>query len=154
MRLTIWPGEAVVRLLPWYLRRQAWRMARELRGVYLTANGSLGPNPSGAQCVNVCNEFWRRVGASQHHGNATDWLSTPGRGQRWLPMSTSLRLRAGDCVVFASGPLSPEGHVDIVLEGSRRPYLGLDQNWPTGAPVELREHFQEQAAGVIRIRHL
>lgn len=129
-------------------------MAQELRGVYLTANGSLGPNPAGAQCVNVCNEYWRRVGATQHHGNAGDWLNLRSRSQKWLPMSTGLRLRSGDCVVFAAGPLTPDGHVDIVLDGARTPYLGLDQNWPTGSPIELREHYQEMAAGAIRVRHL
>lgn len=132
--------------------RRVWSFARMTVGELVTANGSLGENPSGAQCVNICNLWWAHNGASQLYGNASDWVGVRTASLEWLPMRHSRRLRAGDVAVFHPSSSAPDGHVDVVLDGSRIPYLGLDQNWPLGAAVSFVEHDRELLAGLIRYR--
>lgn len=141
-------------LLRRYMRRTAWRMYRDLAGRALLVNGGLGANPAGAQCVNVPNELWRRVGAPQLYGNASNFLRQWGYGVEWFDMSSRLRLRAGDVVVWSAGSAPPDGHVDVVLDGSREPWLGLDQNFPLGSVVHPQSHIRDGVAGVLRVVHL
>jgi hypothetical protein len=138
-------------LLRRHLRRTAWGLWRDVGGLFITANGSLGENPSGAQCVNVPNFLWDRLGIPQLFGNAADWVGSRSYHTKWLVMGEGLRLFAGDVVVWSSDGAPPDGHVDVVLDGSRVPFLGMDQNYPLGSPVHLQSHIKNGAAGVIRV---
>lgn len=110
------------------------------------------PDPAGAQCTHVPNEYWRRVGAGQLFGDAASWVAQTPAGCVNLPLVDGLTLMAGDVVVFRPEAVGADGHVDVVLDGSRRPWLGMDQNWPLGAPVSKVWHARESASRVIRVR--
>lgn len=134
------------------LRRWVWAFRGEHRGTFLTVNGRLGDNPAGAQCVNVPNGLYRSLGVPSIVGNAADWVGFSDSYREWLDTSSGLRLLVGDVAVFRPDIVGVNGHVDIVLDGSRRPYEGLDQNWPLGAPVVEVFHHEAALAGVVRLR--
>jgi hypothetical protein len=136
------------------MKRSAWALSRTLDGLSVTANGSLGTNPNGPQCVNVPNALWELVGAEERYGNAVDWLGVSSARVRWFSFSPRLRLRAGDVAVWGSSPSAPFGHVDVVLDGSTDPFLGLDQNYPIGSVVHHQSHPRAGLAGVLRVQKL
>lgn len=109
-------------------------------------------NPAGAQCVNLANLWLAFEGASQFYGDASAWIGASAPSVRWISSSRVARLRVGDVGVFAVAPGTPDGHVDLVLDGTHDPYLGLDLNWPLGSPVSFQKHPRELLAGILRIR--
>lgn len=134
------------------LRLLAWRVWRSLQGSYLTVGAEGLEDPAGAQCTHVPNYLWRRAGAGQLFGDASSWVGRAPGGTEWIPASGLLRLRAGDVVVFYPSTVGQHGHVDVVLNGSKVPWVGMDQNWPIGSPVSKVRHSRSQVAGVIRVR--
>jgi hypothetical protein len=137
------------------LRRRAWQLSADLVGVPLTRNGTLGENPSGLQCVNLPNTHWARLGLPSWYGNASDWIGRSDEWREWRPWSRAMRLWSGDvCVFVPGGNIASDGHVDVVLDGRDPYWLGLDVNYPTGSPCELRRHMRVEIAGHIRCRNL
>lgn len=134
------------------VRLTTWRAWRRLQGTYLTVGAQGLEDPAGAQCTHVPNYLWRRLGVGQLFGNASSWVGRAPFGADWVPASELLRLRAGDTVVFSPALVGTDGHVDVVLNGSRDPWVGMDQNWPIGSPVSRVRHGRDQVAGVIRVR--
>ena len=133
-------------------RRHAWTFAHTWAGKYLTHNGTLGENPNGAQCVNVPNGFWATLGVPAVVGNASEWAGYQDGHRTWLPWSSELAPVVGDCVVFRVGVADPDGHVALVLDGTKTPPFSLMQNYPTGCPVQLCELLQIGVEGIIRLR--
>lgn len=127
-------------------------MWRRWRGVYLIGGGTAGPNPSGNQCTNVPNVYWQSLGLPSKFGSASDWIGADDEFREWKPLSDLLRLETGDVAVFKVSASGPSGHVDLVLDGSKVPYAGLDQNWPIGAPVAEVWHMPTDLAGILRVR--
>lgn len=127
-------------------------MFHQLRGTYLEQNGQLGPNPAGAQCVNPCNAVFQALGAPGLYGNASTWIGRDDDYRDWIGGPSIIRLQVGDIAVFRTALVGPNGHVDVVLDGSRSPYAGMDQNWPLGSPVAEVWHYRESLAGVLRVR--
>lgn len=131
-------------------RRVAWQVFRRLNGTYLMA-GALGlADPNGAQCTHVPNFYWRALGVGNLFGNASGWIGEAPEGCEYLPLTDRVQLEAGDVAVFRSEFTGPGGHVDVVLDGTQRPWLGLDQNWPLGSDVHRVWHGLDAVAGVIR----
>lgn len=130
--------------------REAWQFVRSVLHHCLTDNGTLGPNPYGAQCVNLLNWWWAVLGVGQRYGNAADWIGQPGNGTRWLEMRDGLRLIHGDAAVLTRAASGEFGHVALIVDGSRRAPVVAEQNWPLGSCVELGEHSRAALAGVIR----
>lgn len=108
-------------------------------------------DPNGPQCTHVPNYLWRQVGAGQLFGNASSWVGRAPSGTRWIGSAELSRLKAGDVAVFNPVLVGVDGHVDVVLNGSCEPWVGMDQNWPIGAPVSRVLHSMDQLAGVIRV---
>jgi hypothetical protein len=131
-------------------REAAWAFYREHVGGYLLRNGSIGDNPNGAQCVNVANTYWETIGFLSMFGNAGDWVGRRTQSLAWLPARSGISVRAGDVAVFPVGGVHPDGHVALVLDGSRFPWVGLQQNSPTGSPVVLCSYYDRDAAGFLR----
>lgn len=121
-------------------------------GSYPLRNGAMGANPNGAQCVNLANCFWESVGRGALSGNAGTWVGVENEWLRWIPLGHEVALNAGDVFVLADGPLTPEGHVGIVLDASRTPYMGAELNYPTGSPVQLCNRYRNDAAGFLRLK--
>lgn len=134
------------------LQHLAWGMARTWAGHPLISNGTLGPNENGPQCTNVPNTFYALQGMAAVPGDAADWAGFHDSDREWVGRHDNLQLRVGDVAVFGRSAETPFGHVDLVLDGSRLPYLGLDQDWPWGAPVSYVRHMRASIAGVIRVR--
>lgn len=133
-------------------RMRTWAFARATIGAFLVRNGSLGINPYGAQCVNVPNCFWQRLGLPAIEGNAGDWVGILAAGRRWIQSGAGRRPEAGDCLVFPPSPSMPFGHVDITLDGHGRGLvLGVDQNFPIGSPCSQVWHDLGLVAGWIRV---
>lgn len=126
-------------------------MWREMGGTFLMAGAFGLPDPAGAQCTHVPNEYWRRVGAGQLFGIAASWMEQTPIGCVALPLTDGLVLLAGDVVVFRPETVGVDGHVDVVLDGSRRPWLGMDQNWPLGSPVSRVWHSRQPVGRVLRV---
>ena len=120
-------------------------------GTSVVQNGSLGENPNFSQCVNIPNDFWLRFGVPAVSGDAGDWVGYCDRYRQWHAVRSSYPPRAGDVAVLARGPLTPEGHVVLVLDGSRAPYIGAEENYPTGSPVSLCSRYRSDAAGFLRL---
>lgn len=133
-------------------RIAVWRVFHQLRGTYLTENGNLGTNPAGAQCVNPCNAVFHVLGAPGMYGNASSWVGKADVYRDWIDGPSIKRLQVGDIAVFRPELVGPNGHVDVVLDGSRSPYAGMDQNWPIGSPVAEVWHHREALAGVLRVK--
>lgn len=130
----------------------AWRTWRQLRGVYLTV-GAMGlEDPNGVQCTHVPNYLWRKAGVGQLFGSASSWVGRAPTGAEWISASELRRICAGDTVVFVPALVGVDGHVDVCLNGSRDPWVGMDENWPIGAAVSKVLHGRDQVAGVIRLR--
>lgn len=132
------------------LRRKVWKFARYMMGKAPDYNGTVGPNPAGAQCVNLCNYWFAVLGVSQFSGNAVDWVGAHTANVKWHEMNGGLRLRHGDVAVFTGAGYSPEGHVAVVMDGSKDPVETLDLNFPEGSRIELREHYRSGMAGCLR----
>lgn len=130
--------------------RVVWELAREIAGTHLVRNGSAGMNPNGAQCVNVPNVWLEKLKLDWIPGNAVDFIGYSRHALLWIPGDRLGRARAGDIAVFKPELVGPEGHVDVVLDGSKAPYIGLDQNWPPGNGVSYISHDLSDLAGVIR----
>lgn len=133
-------------------RIAVWHVFHRLRGTYLDVNGALGPNPAGAQCVNVCNAVFDALGVPGVFGNASDWIGFHDEHRGWIDGPSIERLTVGDVAVFRPEIVGPNGHADVVLDGSRTPYAGMDQNWPLGSPVSEVWHHREALAGVLRVK--
>jgi hypothetical protein len=123
---------------------------RSLAGTFALTNGAVGGNPNGAQCVNVPNDLWDSLGGQSLYGNAADWVGVRRRWLGWLPMTLDLRVRAGDTLVIPASGNTPDGHVAVVLDGSKDPFLTLSQNYPTGTDCQLRRFDRSVAVGVLR----
>lgn len=136
------------------LRKAAWRIAWNHLGLYMLRDGAAGTNPNGAQCVNLPACYWEQLGLEAVWGNAAAWVGYESKSLMWLPVGTLPRGQAGDVAVIPAGPLTPEGHVVLILDGSRTPYMGAELNYPTGSPVELCHRQISDAAGVLRVRRL
>lgn len=133
------------------LRIATWRTWRRLRGVYLTVGAQGLEDPNGIQCTHVPNYLWRRLGVGQLFGDASSWIGRAPVGAHWIEASELTRMRVGDVAVFTPALVGVDGHVDVVLDGSREPWVGMDENWPIGAPVSRVLHARDQVAGVIRV---
>ncbi len=121
-------------------------------GQALLQNGSIGANPNGAQCVDIPNTYWQRFGVEAWYGNASDWLGKGDQRRRWLPAEPGLRLLSGDVFVLGRSVDTPEGHVGLVVDGSKSPYLAVEQNYPTGSLVHMCRRYVGDAAGFVRLR--
>jgi len=135
------------------LRVAAWRFARRWAGEYLVQNGRFGVNESGAQCVNVLNTFWERLGAPNISGDASAFIAAhvPGLVFHWS--NSGGRPQAGDGLVMRPGGMYPRGHVALVLNGVGPDVVVLEQNEPLGAPCERGRLPRAQAVGWVRIAH-
>jgi hypothetical protein len=134
------------------LRRQAWKLAWRNLHAPLVVNGSIGLNPAGAQCVNVPNAYWDELGLPAFYGNAAEWVGRADASRVWLPASERLWVFAGDVAVIGASGDFPEGHVVLVLDASRSPYIGVQQNSPAGSPVGLCRLSPSLPSGFIRVR--
>lgn len=133
-------------------RRAAWYVYRHLMGTYPAMNGTLGVNPSGAQCVNLANLWFAWEGAGQRYGNAYEFAGYSTRSVEYRVMSSRTRLRVGDVVIYPQSVGRPMGHVAVILDGAKQAPLAMGLNSPDGSPVQLAEVLAADLEGYLRIR--
>lgn len=108
---------------------------------FLFLNGQFGENSSGAQCVNVANEWAHKLHLPGFEGNAVDFLDQERAGWR-LVMNEPANIPVRGSLVMFEGQetAGPAGHVDVFLWGDALSFEGFDQNWPEGAPCLRVKH--------------
>jgi hypothetical protein len=99
-------------------------------------NGSIGPNPNGAQCTNVSNSAAALLGIPASYGDAIE-LNYPG--SLWVPNEPANHPPAGAIIIFnAEYPYdTTAGHTGWALHACNPTELHiLWQNDPDGSPCE------------------
>lgn len=123
-------------------------------GLYVTDDGSLGPNPAGAQCVNWPNLWCEHLGIELLPGDAGTFIYDNHPDCDWVanePMNCPER---GAIVVWGESALLPFGHVDVCVWSTVYELCGSDQNWPEGSPVHIQMHNYSGVAGWLMPRKL
>lgn len=124
-------------------------------GTKLPDDGTMGPNPYGAQCVDLPNEWCVNLGIEQFPGNASSFEFDSHPDCDYIPNTPTSVPMPGDIVVWAASSAAglPYGHVDIALKGaSVNNFTGFDQNWPLNSPCHAEWHTYNDVAGYLRPR--
>lgn len=124
-------------------------------GLHVNNDGSYGPNPYGAQCVNLPNVWMQNIGAEQFPGNAGSFEYDSHPDCDWIPNTPTNYPMPGDVVVWAASSAAglPYGHVDVAEQGAGvNNFTGFDQNWPLGSPCHSQWHNYNDVAGFLRPR--
>lgn len=124
-------------------------------GLYINSDGTLGPNPYGAQCVNLPNTWMANIGADQFPGNAASFEYDSHPDCDWIANTPANFPFPGDVVVWAANSNAglPYGHVDMGLQGANvNNFTGFDQNWPLNSPCHSVWHNYNDVAGFLRCR--
>ena len=122
-------------------------------GVDLYQNGVLGPNPYGAQCVNVANEWAQLLRIEPFRGNAGSFFQDSHPNCDWIANTPTNCPHRGDIVEFEATPdgyIGVNGHVSVCIWGALDQFQSLDQNFPDGTPVHKQIHTYEGVAGWLR----
>jgi hypothetical protein len=95
---------------------------------------STSPNPSGAQCVNLVNQWCRELGIELFPGNAGDFVfdSHPDCDYTAYVVGGALP-GAGDIVVWGKSAVLFWGHVALCNWSSVAQAAVFQQNWPLGS---------------------
>ena len=122
-------------------------------GIRLTRNGNLGPNPNGAQCVNVANQWCAHLDIEPFYGNADTFWTDPSPDCQKIANVPGNAPHRGDIVVFDPTPdglIGPAGHVDVCIWATLSDFLGLDQNYPDGTAIHQQSHIYDGVVGWLR----
>ncbi len=108
-------------------------------GKTLTAPGGLG-----GRCVDLINVYLMLCFGLPHVWlNAVDWQHVSLAGWSWVPNGPSNYPLDRAIVVWGATPahaIGTDGHIALSVDADASFLLTMDQNWPTGAPVQIVEH--------------
>lgn len=107
---------------------------------FLLQNGEFGVNGSGAQCVNVSNEWAHKLHLPGFEGNAADFLAQSPAGWRRVANTPEGVPARGSVVVFHGPETGEAGHTSVFLYGNKSSFESFDQNWPEGAACRRIQH--------------
>lgn len=107
-------------------------------------------NPSGAQCVNISNQWWFHCNLSCIGGNAGSWVGLELQGRVWITNSPTNYPEPGDVVIWGVRAEMPDGHTALALAGQPWWFLALEQNDPLGSPCHERAYGYDGVAGWYR----
>jgi CHAP domain len=126
---------------------------------FIYDDGQYGPNPYGAQCVNVANAWCQNLGIEGFPGNAANFEFDSHPDCDWIPQAQGQVPLPGDIIVWkANGPYYklPNGHVALKDDTAAgyNTFYSFDQNWPLGSPCHQQGHTYNDVAGWLRPRIL
>lgn len=91
---------------------------------------------SGAQCVDLIKAWASNIGSPVIRGNAITWAGA--QGYMWIKNTPTGVPQAGDIIVWN---YSPYGHVAVCISANIFNIKSFDQNWPTGSPCKIVNHY-------------
>jgi len=121
---------------------------QEWNGKLISVDGALGPDPYGAQCVCVVNEWCKEIGVEAFAGNAADFEFDSHPDCEWIGNTSANYPLPGDIVVWARSPSLPYGHVAIAEAGATiNGFSAFTQNWPYGSACHSQAYTYAGVAG-------
>lgn len=114
---------------------------------FLLLNGEFGLNGSGAQCVNVSNEWAHKLHLGGFEGDAADFPADSPAGWRWVRNEPSNVPARGSVMVFDGLETGGAGHTSVFLWGNAGSFTSFDQNWPEGSPCHRVDHDYNSVVG-------